>query len=93
MTLIHPKLVENKCFVTSRGSKTVRYEKLHRVEASKLISQEWNASNFIVSMSIPHLCSVQLWVKFALGANQITLRGTFSTSHFMRLRKTKIHIK
>ena len=80
-TLDGPKLIANKFSGTCRHSRLVRLEKLYRVTASKHVLQEWIASNLNVSMPIVHLYSACLWVKFALGANQITLRGTFSTSH------------
>ena len=80
-TMIPKNFIENKLSGTSRGSSPTRLKKLCRVAASKRKTIGWIPSNLDFSVPNAYLCSGHLWSKLSLGANPITLRGTFSTSH------------
>ena len=62
----------------------VLHKKLCKPDRSKAKSIRRIASYEDFSIPTVHLCPAQLWLTTPPGAKKITLRGTFSTSHFLR---------
>ena len=81
-TLNSPKLIENKFSGAWGGSRRVRIKKLCKAGASKQYPSVNTRAmiDFRVQMLYP--CPAYFWCKNAHGAKTITVRGTFSLSHF-----------
>ena len=81
-TLISPKLIENMFSMKFRKDKSIRHKKMHKVTGSNRTSIRWSSRKSWNVVYSAHLCPVLLLTELASGAKRITLRGTFSTSHF-----------